>query len=277
MSLQIRDYAGFAWQLFSGTRSNGERWTAEKRQGDIAPYLGQTTSLRVLDLANGRLRPQYTLLRAAGHQVYGIDLINHSQRGWVDLAYRIGRWLYTWRLGLPGRMAAARTLIRGDVSTLPFPDSAFDLVTSIAAFEHFLDVPTVIAELHRVVRPGGIIWICIHLFTSLSGGHNLSLAEVPLRSVPEGVDPWDHLRQRRLPISVPLNEWRKDRYLEEIANHFEILDHYCATQEGEHLLTPEIERELADYSQEELTCCSYVILARRITEQASSGNRRVTG
>jgi hypothetical protein len=114
MSLQIRDYVHFAWQLLSGTRSNGERWAAEKRQGDIAPYLGLTTSLRVLDLANGRLRPQYTLLRAAGHQVYGIDLINHSQQGWVDLAYRIGRWLYTWRLGLPARMAAARTLIGGD-------------------------------------------------------------------------------------------------------------------------------------------------------------------
>jgi hypothetical protein len=42
-------------------------------------------------------------------------------------------------------------------------------------------------------------------------------------------------------------------------------------------LTPEIERELADYSREELTCCSYVILARRSTERASSGNRRVTG
>jgi SAM-dependent methyltransferase len=267
MSPQIKDYTHFAEQLLSGVRSNGERAVAEKRQADIAPYVGRTASLRVLDLANGRLRPQYTLLRAAGHRVYGIDLINGSLQGWEELAYRFARWLYTWRLGLPARMAAARTLVRGDVNALPFQDGAFDLVTSIAALEHFDEVPTVIAELHRVVRPGGLLWICIHLFTSPSGGHNLTLTEVPLRSVPQGVDAWDHLRKRKLPFSVPLNEWRKDQYLKEIGRHFEVLEHYCYTREGEHLLTPEIESELVGYSRDELTCCAYVILGRKTTQR----------
>jgi SAM-dependent methyltransferase len=271
MSPQIRDYVQYSLQLVSGSRSNGERAIAEIRQADIAPYVDGTAPLRVLDLANGRLRPQYTLLRAAGHQVVGIDLINGSRSSWVDHAYRFARWLYAWRLGLPTRMAAG-TLVRGDVAALPFLEGAFDLVTSVAALEHFLNVPAVIGELHRVVRPGGLVWLCVHLFTSPSGAHNLTLAEVPLRTVPEGVDAWDHLRQRKLPLSVPLNEWRKDQYLEEIGRHFEILKHYCYAREGEHLLTPEIKGELAGYDRDELTCCSYVILGRkRATDSTTIG------
>ncbi len=156
-----------------------------------------------------------------------------------------------------------QTLVCGDVAALPFPDNSFDLVTSVAAFEHFLDVPSVVTELARVVRPGGLAWVGIHLFTSPSGGHNFQLAENPLRRIPAGVDPWDHLRRRRLPFHVPLNEWRKDQYLETIAGYFEIVKHYCVTREGEELLNPGLEAELSNYSRDELTCRSYIILARK--------------
>jgi ubiquinone/menaquinone biosynthesis C-methylase UbiE len=149
------------------------------------------------------------------------------------------------------------------VSALPFPDKSFDLVTSVAAFEHFLDVPRVLEETHRVVTPGGLIWVLVHLFSSPSGGHNVRLSQVPLRKIPRGVDPWDHLRKRRLPFHVPLNQWRKDQYLSEFSKHFEILKRYCAMREGEHILTPQIEGELAEYGRDELTCGAYVILARK--------------
>jgi hypothetical protein len=134
----------------------------------------------------------------------------------------------------------------------------------VAAFEHFLNVPAVIKGLSRVIRPGGLVWACIHLFSSPSGGHNVSFTEIPLRTIPAGVEPWDHLRKRRLPFSVPLNEWRRDEYLDAFSRYFEILKHYCAMQEGEEFLTPEIEAELASYSREELTCGAYVILARKL-------------
>jgi hypothetical protein len=81
--------------------------------------------------------------------------------------------------------------------------------------------------------------------------------------LPDGVEAWDHLRKRRLPLDVPLNEWRQKQYLEAFARHFDIVKHYCAMREGEHLLTPDIERELSGYSREELTCGAYVIVARK--------------
>jgi ubiquinone/menaquinone biosynthesis C-methylase UbiE len=146
---------------------------------------------------------------------------------------------------------------------LPIPSNYFNLVTSIAAFEHFLNVPAVVAEVRRVLQPGGVAYIRIHPFACPSGGHNVKLMEIPLHHIPNGIVPWDHLRQRKLSFHVPLNEWRIQQYVDEFAKHFEIVKQYCAMREGEHLLTPEIEAELVAYSRDELTCGAYVIVARK--------------
>ncbi|GAB4112294.1 MAG: hypothetical protein OHK0050_13350 [Roseiflexaceae bacterium] len=260
---QLTDYPRFAWQLLSGWRSEGERRQFLRLQQDVAPYLDMSQPRAILDLANGRLRPQYTLMRAAGHRVVGVDFANRPTRSPINLAYSVARRAYTWRLGLPASAMAATHLLMADVGRLPFADHHFDLVSSAAAFEHFLEVPRVVAELKRVLRPGGVIWTSIHLFSSPSGGHNLSFTEFPIRSIPEGVDAWDHLRKRRLPFRVPLNEWRAEQFLDCFAEHFEVITSYCAAREGEALLTPAIEQELAGYSRDELTCAAFVIVARK--------------
>jgi SAM-dependent methyltransferase len=271
MSQYITDYPRYLWQVLNGYRATMERSYAHRRQQDTAPYLDTTAPLRVLDLANGRLRPQYTLLQAEGHQVYGIDLVNRPALNWKDVAYRLARWLYTRKLGLPASASASTSasarrlppLACGNVTTLPFQSNFFDLATSVAAFEHFLDVPGVVAELARVLRPGGVVWVRIHMFASISGGHNTSLVAIPVRRLPAGVEPWDHIRKRTRRFHVPLNEWRRDEYLETFARHFDLLTHYCHVREGEEMLTPAIEAELAGYSRDELTCRSYVIVGRK--------------
>jgi hypothetical protein len=115
-----------------------------------------------------------------------------------------------------------------------------------------------------VLRPSGLLWVAIHLFTCPSGGHNLSFTEYPLRTMPPGVEPWDHLRRRRLSFSVPLNEWRKDQYLEAFAERFQILKSYCSLREGAQWLTPTVRAELADYTEDELTCATLVIMAQKV-------------
>ncbi len=271
MNPYLAEYPRYVWQLLAGVRSGMECRGAQQRESDIASYLNGAGSLRILDLANGRLRPQYTILRASGHQVYGIDMVNRPRFTGTDLAYRVARQIYAWRMGVSVQAAAAQTLVCGDVGRLPFPDNFFDLATSVAAFEHFLDVPAVVAELERVLRPGGLVWVLIHTFASPSGGHNVTFTEIPLRHLPEGVDAWDHLRKRRLPFHVPLNEWRKDQYLKTFARHFEVLKHYCLAREGEHLLTPEIQAELSDYSVDELTCGALVIVVRKAGGKVADG------
>lgn len=257
------DYPRYVWQMVTGFRVAHERSFAAKREADITPYLPSRGRQRVLDLANGRLRPQYALLKAAGYRVFGIDLANRPIASRVNFAYGIARWLYYWKLGIPYEPPTHRTIVCGNVGILPFQDHSFDLVTSVAALEHFLDIPSVVAELYRVLCPGGIVWVSIHLFTALSGGHNLSFVEIPQHTLPKNIAPWDHLRKRRLPFHVPLNEWRKDQYLRAFSGHFEILNQYCAMREGEELLTPEVLAELHGYSRDELTCRDYIIVARK--------------
>lgn len=43
----------------------------------------------------------------------------------------------------------------GDVEALPFPDGSFDVVTCRRALHHFPDPPRAMAEMARVLRPGG--------------------------------------------------------------------------------------------------------------------------
>jgi SAM-dependent methyltransferase len=262
------DYLRYVGQMLRGERGAGEKAQLDDLLRDVTPRLGGTRPWRVLDVANGRLQPQYALLKAAGHDVVGVDMVNRPGRSLTDGAYLAARALYRHQIGL-GLLepARARTLICSDVGALPFPDASFDLAASAAAFEHFLDVPRVLSELRRVLRPGGLAWVAIHPFSCVTGGHNLTFT-YPVPTIPPGVEAWDHLRRRRLPFSVPLNEWRRDQYVAAFAAEFELLKIYCRAREGEALLTPAIEAELAGYSRDELTCGQLVIVGRKRGDDA---------
>jgi SAM-dependent methyltransferase len=256
------DLVQFLGQLITGFRYRHEAWIASLRKRDIHDCRLTSPSI-ILDLANGRLRPQYTLLKAQGYPRVGIDLANKRLGLWEESAYRFARWYFACQSGTSLSGPKDLWLTQGDVCRLPFGPRSFDLITSVAAFEHFLHVPLVLQECSRVLKPGSVLWVMVHPFTALSGGHNVKLMEIPLRNLPRGVDPWDHLRKRCLPFHVPLNEWRIHQYLEAFAQHFEIVKHYCAMREGEHLLSKEVLDNLPGYSADELTCGSYVIVARK--------------
>jgi SAM-dependent methyltransferase len=66
------------------------------------------------------------------------------------------------------------TFIEGDAMAIPFADGSFDVVCAAAALEHVPDPPRVLAEMHRVLAPGGIA--CIVGPNLLSVG--LSLASI---------------------------------------------------------------------------------------------------
>jgi len=53
------------------------------------------------------------------------------------------------------RMPEPPGLIEGDALRLPFRDGSFDVVMSVCAIEHFDDGPAALAEMARVLAPGG--------------------------------------------------------------------------------------------------------------------------
>ncbi len=50
-----------------------------------------------------------------------------------------------------------RDRVRGDISRLPFRDDTFDLITSNMVFEHLAEPDRQLAEVHRVLKPGGLL------------------------------------------------------------------------------------------------------------------------
>lgn len=52
-------------------------------------------------------------------------------------------------------------LLAGDISQLPLPEDSVDLVTSRWVFEHLADPATVIAQIRRVLKPGGLALIIV--------------------------------------------------------------------------------------------------------------------
>jgi SAM-dependent methyltransferase len=52
---------------------------------------------------------------------------------------------------------------------LPFPDDAFDLVTTLDVIEHIDDDVAALTELRRVLRPGGVLLVAVPAFGFLWG------------------------------------------------------------------------------------------------------------
>jgi arsenite methyltransferase len=52
------------------------------------------------------------------------------------------------------------TLLEGEAIPLPLGDASMDRVLSVQVFEYIADVPAALAEVHRVLRPGGrvVLW-----------------------------------------------------------------------------------------------------------------------
>ena len=56
------------------------------------------------------------------------------------------------------RARRAGHVLFGDVRALPFPDSSFAVVLSGGLLEHFRDPSPVLAEMARILRPGGLFY-----------------------------------------------------------------------------------------------------------------------
>lgn len=125
-----------------------------------------------------------------------------------------------------------------DLNAFPYPfdDNAFDLVVAEHVIEHLDDVIRVMEEIHRIVRPGGTVYIEVphfssrDFFTDPTHKHSFSVTSfdyfVP---APGGLFMFHYsetarFRRRRAVISGPRGKWWQrvvDHYAQKNPERFE--------------------------------------------------------
>ncbi|MGH8631898.1 MAG: class I SAM-dependent methyltransferase [Burkholderiales bacterium] len=137
----IGDALAAAWALGETER----RWFDE-REGNYCAGCGMTLRMRML----------VWTLRQVAPRLAGLDVLHVNQVNKLDAVLREAASVVAtiYRAGLPpGERTGA--LINEDLQALTFADRCFDLAIQSETIEHVHDYRTALAELHRVLKPGG--------------------------------------------------------------------------------------------------------------------------
>jgi ubiquinone/menaquinone biosynthesis C-methylase UbiE len=110
----------------------------------LARESGMTQSMRVADFCAGLGGPARYFAARYGVDVTGVDLTPDRVKGGNAL---------TQLVGLQDQVR----IVEGDVTAVPLPDAAFDVVVSQEAFLHVPDRGKTIREAYRILKPGGRI------------------------------------------------------------------------------------------------------------------------
>jgi len=123
----------------------------------------------VADLAGGRDLDILDCGCGTGHNLSWLS--RHGRATGIDL---------TWAGLQFARAAGMRRLARASAGELPFGDARFDLVTSFDVLYALPDAMehAAIAEMFRVLRPGGRLVVNVAALESLRGNHSILSGEI---------------------------------------------------------------------------------------------------
>ncbi|HVA93229.1 MAG TPA: class I SAM-dependent methyltransferase [Chloroflexota bacterium] len=140
------------YDLFNTLSTFGQdrRWRRMVVSQAAAPADGQ-----VLDVATGTGAVAFALARRTPTaSVVGLDFCQPM----IERA----RGLAASRTGIARGVTTPPTFVEGDILALPYGDNAFDAVTISFGLRNVADIPQALAEIHRVLRPGGR-FVCLEL------------------------------------------------------------------------------------------------------------------
>lgn len=158
-----------------------------------------------------------------------------------------------WQRELGVKQLPQPVIIQGDILKGPPQENGCDVVACRAVFQHLADPALAIHHMKAALRPGGVIYFHVHLYTSNTGHHDI-------RAFTGGADdlpPWAHLRpstQGQVTPSAWLNRWRLRDWRAMLDQHAPGYEEYRETYNdaARPLLSPEIRAELAGFDEEEL-------------------------
>ncbi|UYM05670.1 class I SAM-dependent methyltransferase [Solicola gregarius] len=147
--------------------------------GDARAWVCAQASGDVLEVAigTGRDLPFYP----PDIRLTGLDLSPEMLAIAKDAASHIGRTV---------------TLKEGDAHQLPYPDESFDTVVCVFSLCNITDMRKAIAEMHRVLRPGGPLLLADHVISTnpIARGVQRAFEKLTIRLA------GDHQTRRPLPI-----------------------------------------------------------------------------
>jgi SAM-dependent methyltransferase len=131
-------------------------------------YLRSAKVLQALDRAGVRVAGR-VLDAGCGGGGTALSLAEES-------AFAVGLDLEARFAGAGTRLQAEKGIanaafVQGDGERLPFRDGTFDLVFSHSVIEHVQAADGYLREIHRVLRPGGVLYLSTAPTLSLAGAH----------------------------------------------------------------------------------------------------------
>jgi len=158
---------------------------ARRLVAEVATRHGPLDRTAVLDVGCGDGITCLVLASVAVGRAVGVDLRLplFESAAMAAPARRLAE-LVLQRLHSAGRLANALAglpvrFVRANATQLAFPDACFDVLVSRSAMEHIAPVERALAEMARVVRPGGVIHLRIDPYFWLRGCHKRGLVDIP--------------------------------------------------------------------------------------------------
>lgn len=113
--------------------------------------------------------------------------------------------------GVAETLPDALTFAPSSLDGLPAPDNFFDVVVTWSAFEHVSDPVRMLAEISRVLKPGGVLFLQLFpFFASEHGGHLWPHYDEPYPHLTHSAEAIrEHIAGRRAtdPTRDALDEW----------------------------------------------------------------------
>lgn len=162
--------------------------------------------------------------------------------------------LQRWRAELGVAKLPEPECLVGDICDGAPEPGSWDVLGSWSTFQHIADVRLALARCVEALRPGGALYIGIHLWTSNTGHHDIRAFSGQEDALP----PWAHLRPRDAHLVEPsaylnrlrLGDWRT--IFADVCPGFSEYQERYDEAGARAKLTPALREELADYADEEL-------------------------
>ena len=182
--------------------------------------------------------------------------------GFGRLAKTLGRAILVgkanqsaWSKAVGTSQMKAPKMFQGDICGRLPELGQFDLVMSWSVLEHLPDPRRAVENIIQFLKPKGLFYLSIHLYTANNGHHDIRAftgfeEELPL---------WGHLRKSthgQIYPSCYLNRWRLSQWRELFGllapEYTEFLEGYDSRSRYIPRISPEVRAELSGFTDEEL-------------------------